>query len=227
MLGRGPLLACALLVLLGPGCAPSGLAVHVTALRDPARTGRTYWLVPGVEGKDATQLEYRVVESLAHKALRARGYQLVGRDTEPHLVVLLGYGVGPPQTVVETTRTGGGVKTSEQPGRRSSIVTGVGAAPTHTRMTWGGWTHTEVFTIHTTWLRLSAVDGKAFAAHRQASEIWSTTARTESRGSDLQKLLPVLLASAMDYFAVNVRHDVRLVVPSDSERVEWLARSGP
>jgi hypothetical protein len=226
MLGRSRLLACPVLVLLALACGPSGLDVRVTALRDPARSGRTYWLVSGVDGKDSTQLEYRAVEALAHRALRARGYQLVGRDTEPHLVVLLGYGVGPPQTVVETTRAGGGVKTTEQPGR-SSIVTGVGAPPTRTSMTWGGWTHTEVFTVHTTWLRLSAVDGKAFAAHRPASEVWSTTARTDARGTDLQKLLPVLLASAMDYLAVNVRHDVRLVVPSDSERVEWLARSGP
>lgn len=226
MIGRARLLAGTLLLFLAPGCAPSGLDVHVTALRDPARSGRTYWLVSGVEGKDSTQLEYRAVEALAHRALRARGYQLVDRDTEPHLVVLLGYGVGLPQTVIETTRTGGGVKTTEQPGR-SSIVTGVGAPSRSTHMTWGGWTHTEVFTVHTTWLRLSAVDGKAFAAHRPAGEIWSTTARTESRGSDLQELLPVLLASAMDYFAVNARQDVRLVVPSDSARVEWLARSGP
>ena len=226
MLGRSRLLACLSLVLLSMGCAPTGRSVEVTALRDPSRSGRTYWLVPGVEGKDATQLEYRAVEALAHKALRARGYQPVGRDTEPHLVVLLGYGVGPPQTVVETTHTGGAVKTTGQPGR-SSIVTGVGATSTGTRMTWAGWTNIEVFTVHTTWLRLSAVDGKAFAANRPASEIWSTTARTEVRGSDLQVLLPVLLASAMDYFAVNVRHDVRLLVPFDSERVAWLARGGP
>jgi hypothetical protein len=222
MLGRALLLAvCAVTSLVVLACGPTGFDVRVTALRDPARTGRTYWLVPA-EGHAATDLQYRTVESLAHKALRARGYQLVGRDTEPHLVVLLGYGVGPPQTVGEITRTGGGPLTQQTFGSRT--IGGVGSS--HTRMTWGGWTRTELFTVYTTWLRLSAVDGTAFAARQPASEIWSTTARTDARGSDLQVLLPILLASAMDYFAASVPRDVRLVVPFDSQRVEWLARSG-
>ena len=224
MVGRARLLAvCALTSLLAAACAPSGLDVRVTALRDPARSGRTYWLVPA-EGHAATDLQYRAVEALAHKALRARGYQLVGRDTEPHLVVLVGYGVGPPQTM-GTATTGGATWEPGQPGR-SGIITGVGTTGSGPRMSWGGWTRIELFTVYTTWVRLSAVDGRAFAAWQPASEIWSTTARTDARGSDLQVLLPILLASAMDYFANSVPRDVRLVVPFDSQRVEWLARSG-
>jgi hypothetical protein len=222
--GSGTAVGCVVAWLLAAACGSNALDVRVTALRDPARTGRTYWLVPA-EGHGATQLEFRAVESLVHKALRARGYQQVGRDIEPHLVVLLGYGVGPPQAVVQATQ-GGARWQPGQPGR-SGIITGVGSTATGPRMTWSGWTRVEVFTVYTTWVRLSAVDGKAFAAGRPAGEVWSTTARTEARGSDLQVLLPVLLASAMDYFAANVRRDVRLLVPPDSQRVEWLARSAP
>ncbi len=194
--GLAACILAASLVLVA--CGPTGRDVRVTALRDPARAGRTYWLVPA-EGLGPDQLEYRAAESLVHKALRARGYQLVPRDTAPHLVILFGYGVGP-----------GGVRSSERVSfsRRD-------------------WTRTEVFSVYTTWVRLTAVDGDAFAAHLSAKEVWTTTARTDARGSDLQVLLPVLLASAMDYFAASVPHDVRLLVPLDSERVEWLAGSGP
>lgn len=50
-------LAIVVLAALASGaCGPKGLEVRVTALRDPARTGRTYWLVPA-DGLDATKLE--------------------------------------------------------------------------------------------------------------------------------------------------------------------------
>jgi hypothetical protein len=89
-------LGCLLVLAFLAGCGPTHHAVHVSALRDPALVGRTYWLMPGQSGVDENQLEYRAFAALAERALRARGYQPVGRTIEPHLVIYFDYGIGRP-----------------------------------------------------------------------------------------------------------------------------------
>lgn len=220
------LVAVASLALAAAACAPTGYDVRVTALRDPARAGRTYWLAPGMDGLAETQLEYRALERLVHKALQARGYQPVARDTEPHLVILLGYGVGPPQVVVSQRRTATYVPGKTTYHAPLAGQAGVGSTSTSGGSWTWGWTKAEVFTVQTTWLHLSAVDGKAFAAAQPASEVWTATAVTDTRGVDLSRTLPALLASAMDYFGTTVPRNLRLRVPPDSQRVRWLVGAG-
>ncbi len=60
------------------------------------------------------------------------------------------------------------------------------------------WNRAVVKTAFTVWVRLSAVEGKAAAGASSAREVWSTTAMTDAPGGNLQNLVPVLLATAMD-----------------------------
>lgn len=182
---------CLVALFASPACGPKGLSVQVSALRDPTLVGRTYWLVPGEGGGDANGLEYRAFASLAERALRARGYQPVDRSTEPHLVIRLDYGIGPPGSAtvrVNAFRTG-------------AVVT----------------------TAFTSWVRLSAVEGKAAAGGGSGREVWTTTAMTEAPGRDLRGLMPILLAGAMDLFGANTTRAQRVEVPYGSQRVAWLA----
>jgi hypothetical protein len=72
------------------------------------------------------------------------------------------------------------------------------------------------------WVRLSAVEGKAAASGGPAREVWTTTAMTDAAGRDLQGLLPILLAGAMDFLGTNAPRALRVHVPSGSKRVAWL-----
>lgn len=183
--------ACLVALFASAACAPNGLAVRVSALRDPNLVGRTYWLVPGEGGGDPNNLEYRAFAALADRALRARGYQPVDRTTEPHLVIRFDYGIGPP----------------------ASAIVGLNAFRTSAVVT----------TAFTSWVRLRAVDGKVAAAGGPAREVWTTTAMTDAPGRDLQGLIPILLAGAMDFFGANAPRAQRVHVPYRSQRVAWLA----
>lgn len=214
--------ACAVALLLVAACGLNNHDVRVSALRDPSQVGRTYWLRPGGEGLEPGQLEYRRFEALVHKALAARGYQRVDARTQPHLVILLGYGVGPPQrqvsrkvgmvTHTKTTRT-------YQPPLGGL---GVGSYRTSTKKSYLPIPIVEESTRYITWVTLSAVNGPAFVASQPAQEVWTTTAVIESEASDLQTLFPVMLATAMDYIGAHTGRELRIAVPLRSQRVQWL-----
>jgi len=83
------------------------------------------------------------------------------------------------------------------------------------------WNSAVVKTAFTVWVRLSAVEGKAAAGATSAREVWTTTAMTDAPGGNLQNLVPVLLATAMDFFGA-AAPERRFVVRLRSQRVAWL-----
>ena len=209
---RGPLrvlrLAVVSLALLG--CKTPDHVVRVSALRDPSMVGRTYWLVPGA-GIESGQLEFRAFQALVDRALSARGYVRVDEGTEPHLVVRLSYGVGPPLSRMETRRWAapgaGGTRDGEwtyRPGRVS----------------------VRSWTEYTSWLEISASHGPSYLADAEQREVWRIVAYTDTQSRDLRAMFPVLLASAMDYIGRESGQELTLLVPLDSARVQWLRSGG-
>lgn len=83
-------------------------------------------------------------------------------------------------------------------------------------------TRAVIRTAFTTWVRLSAVEGTRATGARSAREVWSVIATTEAYGRELQTVVPVLLASEMDFFATHAPDGRRLNVPFGSQRVAWL-----
>lgn len=207
-------------ILLG-GCQTDHV-VRITALRDPSQVGRTYWLLSSQEGVGRGHLEYRLYERLAERALRARGYARVDQDTVPHLVILLDYGVGPPEQ--KSKRWGWAVphKTTKTVSGLKNPLTGMSSGSTITTTSWSFGSAQRSWTEYTLWLRLSAVEGRSYIYQRSIQEIWNTVAYTSNQSRDLQRTFPVLLASAMDYFGVGLHGERVVRVPRQSPRVDWL-----
>jgi hypothetical protein len=211
----GVVSAASLVALLMSGCAKTYSEVRVSAARDPGQVGRTYWLVPYAAGVHEGQLQYRQLAALVDKALAARGYERVDERTEPHLVILLGYGVGPPQT--EVKQTSGAIPTTETTTTyRPPPGGGVGST------TFTHFHRTTVSTTYPSWITLSAVNGPAYVASGQLREVWVTTALTYGEEPYAGYLFPVMLASAMDYFGQRIAGEAIVRVPYRSQRVYWL-----
>jgi hypothetical protein len=179
-------------------------------------------LLSNQEGVGRGHLEYRHYERLVDRALHARGYARVGPDTEPHLVVLLDYGVGPPEQKSKTWGWAIPHKTTKTVVGLPNPLTGMSSSSSITTTTWSSGSAHRSWTEYTLWLRLSAVEGRSYVYQRSIQEVWNTVAYTSNQSRDLQWTFPVLLASAMDYFGVDLHGERVVRVPWQSERVDWL-----
>jgi hypothetical protein len=203
-------------------CKAADHVVRVSAQRDPGMAGSTYWLVPGMDGVEPGHLEYRAFASLVERSLAARGYVRVDEGTRPHMVLLLSYGVGPPQSKSRTRGWAIPTTTSTTVQGWRSPTTGLSTPSTITTTSWTYGVASASWTEYTSWLRLSALEGGSYLEGRPVREIWNTLAYTDSKSRDLLEIFPVLLAVAMDYFALSSHREIVMHVPQRSPRIKWL-----
>jgi len=88
---------------------------------------------------------------------------------------------------------------------------------------WYGYTtyvpYSEV--IHTRWLTLRLIDGKAYRISESPEPVWIGEVASAGMSSDLRELINYMLIAAFEHFAQNTQRQVTEVIPRNDERV-WL-----
>jgi hypothetical protein len=89
---------------------------------------------------------------------------------------------------------------------------------------WYGYTtyipYSEV--IHTRWLTLKLIDGKAYRISESAEPVWIGEVASAGMSSDLRELINYMLIAAFEHFAQDTQRQITEVIPRNDERVLLL-----
>lgn len=77
--------------------------------------------------------------------------------------------------------------------------------------------------IHTRWLILKLIEGRAYEASKNAEPLWIGEVTSAGTSSDLRELLNYMLVAAFEHFAEDTRRQISIAIPADDERVRLLA----
>jgi len=203
-----PGLALAALICAG-GCA-TDYDVKVDSIAKPkAEDAISYQ----IHNKDAQvgddSLRYKEAANYVRTALSGKGMYEAPDAEKADLVIEIDYGVGPPQTKLETV--------SEPiyrvvPGRIVTQTIQVGTDrngnPIYSTVTtqeppttqFDGYREYEVQTVvYEKYLKMSARENKPVAEGRPPEQVWNLDISSEGESKDVRKALPVLAAASIDY----------------------------
>ena len=77
--------------------------------------------------------------------------------------------------------------------------------------------------LHTRWLILKLVEGRAYIASKNAEPAWIGEITSVGNSSDLRELLNYMLVAAFEHFGQDTRRQVSTAIPADDERVHLLS----
>jgi len=90
---------------------------------------------------------------------------------------------------------------------------------------WHGYTtympYSEV--LHTRWLILKLVEGRAYRASKNAEPAWIGEITSVGTSSDLREMLNYMLVAAFEHFGEDTRRQISTAVSANDERVHMLA----
>lgn len=76
--------------------------------------------------------------------------------------------------------------------------------------------------IHTRWLTLKLIEGKAYRVSERAAEpVWIGEVASAGMSSDLRELINYMLIAAFEHFAEDTQRQITEIIPKNDERV-WL-----
>lgn len=222
-----------ILVLLTSGCATERFITETDSLLAPGAHGKTYFVMPSNEGVSADDLAFQAYKAQAVRALNFSGYtQVAPEDAE--LGIMLGYGIGDPQTQTYsvpifgqtgTTNTGtsttGTISTYGNTGYINTTTT-VQSEPTYGLV--GSSTQTR-----TTYLRyaiLSAYDMRSGAQGSDFKEVWRTTVTSTGSSADLRRVFPIMMAAGQQFLGKQTEQRVQQML-KETDTLVQIIKGGP
>lgn len=201
-------LAAAVLLFTG-GCANS-YQVKVDSLAKPkAEESISYKIINKNPAVRDDSLRYKEAAGYVRTALSGKGLYEAPDADKADLVVALDYGVGPPQSKMETVSEPiyltmpGQVRTERvQTGtdRNGNPIYQTVTVQDPPRTEFAGYREYLVtVTTYEKYLRLNATENKPAAEGRPPSEIWTVDITSEGESRDLRKALPILAAASIEY----------------------------
>lgn len=201
--------ACSAALFFAAGCANT-YEVKVDALAKPkAEEAISYQIRNKNTAVGDDSLRYKEAAGFVRTALSGKGMFEAPEGTPADIVVEVDYGVGPPQSKVETV--------SEPvyrliPGRITTQTVQVGTdrngRPVYQSVTvqepptteFDGYREYQVrVTVYEKYLRLSARENKPAAEGKPPTEVWAVDITSEGESKDVRKALPVLAAASIEY----------------------------
>ena len=89
---------------------------------------------------------------------------------------------------------------------------------------WYGYTtyvpYSEV--IHTRWLALRLVEGKAYRVSENTEPAWIGEIASAGMSSDLREIINYMLIAAFEYFAQDTQRQINMYIPRNDERILLL-----
>lgn len=199
------------IIFLGLGCGAS----YSVAVNGYSATGQVVHIPEGAsisvvtDGNVPNPILEREVATKIEKLLTEQGYG-IETDTADYYL-LFDYGIDAGRTVTD-------VMPLYHPGFYRPYP--------FSSVRWHGYTtyvpYSEV--IHTRWLTLKLIDGRAYRISESAEPVWIGEVASAGMSSDLRELINYMLIAAFGHFAEDTQRQVSEIIPRNDERVWWLTR---
>jgi hypothetical protein len=207
-------------MMLFTGCAtveaPPTFNVEVSSLAAPsASTYRTYILLSADPEVDVGDLQFQEFARYIEHALHERGFVVATDESEADVAIMLGYGIGDPNTEQYSYA----VPTFGQTGVSSASSYG---NTTYFQPSFGVTGYVPVSGSVTTYRRHIWIGGYDLGHYHETEEavqIWSTTVTSTGSSGDLRRVFPVMVAAAKPYVATNTQQQRELSLKEDHPEV--------
>lgn len=216
------------------GCE-SSYQVKVDSLAKPkAEESISYKIINKNPEISEDSLRYKEAAGFVRTALSGKGLYEASEAEKADLVVSLDYGVGPPQSKMETMSepiylTVPGQMRTE----RVQIGTDKNGTPVYQTITvqdpptteFAGYHEYMVrITVYEKYLRMNATENKPSAEGRPPSEIWTVDVTSEGESRDLRKALPVLAAASIDYVGKDSKGQKTIRIKDSDKDVAFIKK---
>lgn len=226
-------LGIALSLFVG-GCANS-YQVKVDSLAKPkAEESISYKIINKNPAVSDDSLRYKEAAGFVRTALSGKGLYEASDAEKADLVVALDYGVGPPQSKMETVSEPvyitlpGQLRTE-----RVQVGTDRNGSPIYQTVTVQDPPRTEfagyreylvTVTTYEKYLRLNATENKPAAEGRPPSEIWTVDVTSEGESRDLRKSLPILAAASIDFVGKDSKGQKTIRIKDTDKDVAFIKK---
>lgn len=217
------------------GCATT-TRVSVDSLAKPnvdTEAGLSYEIHSANPLVPDDSLRYREAAEYVKTALSGKGMYEAPPDTQPDVIVDLDYGIGPPESRIET-RTIPVQRVT--PGKLRAATVMVGTAADGTPLYGTVWIQDpptieyedheqEVkVTSYEKYLRLTARSTEPVAEGRPQPEIWTVNVSSEGESRDLRKTLPVLVAASIQHIGKDTKGEKVVSIKDEGEDVAFVKK---
>jgi hypothetical protein len=199
-------------------------AVDIDSINSPgAEAKNRYVLMPGEEGVNSENLQFKEFSAYVDRALASKGFTKVDDINNADISVYLSYGIGDPQEheFAYSFPVWGEI----------GYITSYRYVRVYPNTYRTFLTYTPVFGIidndvhtgsYTTYKRFLILDAADLAASKTAGksiQLWQTSVTSTGTSGDLRLAFPVLLAAAKDYIGANTGKKVQVILRNDDKRV--------
>lgn len=214
------------------GCVGPRYFINVDGLAAPekiaALDNQRYILIPGNGEVSPGDLQFQEYAGYVRRALAGKGFVEAGSVEEANIAILVTYGISSPQqnigsyliptwgqTGVASAYSSGTITTN---GTNSASYSGTTTyAPTYGVT--GYASNTYSYNTYTRGLSLTAYDFQSFLSTGAEVELWRTIAVSTGSSGDLRRVMPMLVAAAQTYMAINTHGEEQLVLRENDDTV--------
>lgn len=196
------------ILFLGLGCSASyNVAVNgYSATGQVVRIPQATSISVVTDSNVPNPILEREVAVKIEKLLAEKGYT-TGAD-EPDYYLLFDYGIDASRTVTDVVPV-------HHPGFYPRYP--------YESFYWYGYTtyvpYSEI--VHTRWLALRLIDGKAYRISNSAEPVWIGEVASSGMSSDLREVVNYMLIAAFEHFAEDTQRQITEIIPKNDERI-WL-----
>lgn len=213
------------------GCAHNPrFLVQVDSIRDasPSAEKKSYLLLPANDKElNLDDLQFKEFGGYVQRALMKKGYTIPGKPEDLQVIILMGYGIGDPQThhfafsYPIFGQTGGGYSTFNAStygsGGYAHTTGSIQQMPTFGVV--GSGIAAGSITTYQRYLILWATDVDEYKKSGKIKTLWKTTVTSEGVSNDLRRVFPVMVTAALPYIGSNTGQKVTIKMKENDEAV--------
>lgn len=231
---RSSLSAVVLVAVLLLGCGGrTKFIVRVDSLRDasPAAEKNSYLLLPANDKElNLDDLQFKEFGAYVQRALKTRGYTIPAKPEDLQVIILMGYGIGEPQThefiysYPIFGQTSGGYSTFNAStygsGGYANTTGSIQQMPTFGVV--GSGVASGSYTTYQRYLILWATDVDEYKKTGKIKTLWKTTITSEGSSDDLRLVFPYMVTAAIPYIGSNTGRKVTVTLKENDKSVLLL-----
>jgi len=214
-------------ILLMTGCATITPQFHVNVdslSTGNSNEGKNYILIPGNEGVNINDLQFKEYALYINRVLISLGYISAKSFEKADLAIFLSYGIGDPQehqysyslpvfgqTGVSSANTYG---TLNSFGNYSSVTT---FTPTYGVT--GYTSHAGAYSQFFRFMLLETYDLDIYRKSKKEIQVWKTMVTSTGSSGDLRMVFPILVAASKPYIGSNTGQQVKIILDENDQSI--------
>jgi hypothetical protein len=218
------ILAFGFALLIAACATPTKYAVNVSSLASPQiNNSQTFDVVPRDSSIQKTDLQFQEYKSYVVRALQANGFKPMEDGAPPEMVVFLDYGIGDPQTKVQSYS----VPVFGKTGVSSANTTGTYTNKTYNQTTtytpsYGITGYRSGVTSYDVYTRRIVIEGFLLADWETKGELipaFETAILSTGSSGDLRAVFPIMIGAASQYIGRSTDKSVAVQIGESDARV--------